>query len=122
MAFDLMLLVRRHGMRPCPLAHVHSRTQVVRLSSQELREIFRKMDSNGDGQISQIEFIKGLRHNPELAAQLDLPSSIHQVCRFATCIVLRVVFALALCLCVCVCVVCAPPDESRKIVDHPQIS
>ena len=89
-----MRLKWRHGVGPCSFVHAWEdlvaadadpwrtctlRAQVVRLSSQELREIFRKMDSNGDGQISQIEFIKGLRHNPQLAAQLDLPSSIHQV-------------------------------------------
>ena len=38
-----------------------------------------QMDANGDGEISQIEFIKALRQHPELADKLELPSSIHQV-------------------------------------------
>ena len=37
-----------------------------------------ELDANGDGSISQIEFIKGLRKNPILAQKLEMPSVIHQ--------------------------------------------
>jgi hypothetical protein len=48
------------------------------LSASEVEEIFEILDQNGDGQISMIEFIKGLRADPALAFRLDLPSKIAQ--------------------------------------------
>ena len=48
------------------------------LSASEVEEIFKILDRNGDGLISMIEFIKGLRANPALAIRLDLPSKIAQ--------------------------------------------
>jgi len=48
------------------------------LSASEVEKIFEILDQNGDGQISMIEFIKGLRANPALAIRLDLPSKIAQ--------------------------------------------
>ncbi|KAJ1468431.1 hypothetical protein T484DRAFT_1855265 [Baffinella frigidus] len=36
------------------------------------------LDVNGDGEISMIEFIRGLRKDPDLAARLHLPSSFQQ--------------------------------------------
>ena len=42
----------------------------------EVREIFAVLDKNGDGSITQIEFIRGLKANPGAAATLGLPSVI----------------------------------------------
>ena len=36
----------------------------------ELSEIFRTLDKNGDGVITHIEFIKGLKEHPDIAAKL----------------------------------------------------
>ena len=44
----------------------------------EYIEIFRQIDGNGDGQISQIEFIRALRRDSALALKLGLPHVIHQ--------------------------------------------
>ena len=41
-------------------------------------EIFQQIDANGDGEISQIEFIKALRKDGGLALRLGLPHEIHQ--------------------------------------------
>jgi hypothetical protein len=41
-------------------------------------KIFREIDADGNGEISQIEYIKALRKNPDLALRLCLPSQIRQ--------------------------------------------
>ena len=48
------------------------------LSAKEVKEIFEILDRNEDGQISMIEFIKGLRADAALAMRLGLPSKIAQ--------------------------------------------
>ena len=50
-----------------------------KLSREDLEEIFNALDINADGQISMIEFIKGLRADPVMAQTLGLPSDIRQV-------------------------------------------
>jgi hypothetical protein len=51
---------------------------VARLTRDETVEIFKQMDANGNGEISQIEFIKALRRDSALANRLGLPSEIRQ--------------------------------------------
>ena len=41
-------------------------------------EIFKQIDANGNGEISQIEFIKALRQDQALAKRLRLPNHIRQ--------------------------------------------
>ena len=48
------------------------------LTTEEASEIFDALDTNSDGEISMIEFIKGLRSSPDLALRLKLPSEIQQ--------------------------------------------
>jgi hypothetical protein len=43
------------------------------LSRAEAVRIFEQIDANGNGEISQIEFIKALRKDTELAKRLGLP-------------------------------------------------
>ena len=51
---------------------------VSRLTRDETVEIFKQIDANGNGEISQIEFIKALRRDSALASRLGLPSEIRQ--------------------------------------------
>ena len=53
-------------------------TATQRMSRHEAESIFKRIDSNGNGEISQIEFIKALRQNEGLAKRLGLPSQIKQ--------------------------------------------
>ena len=53
-------------------------TATQTMSRHEAEEIFKRIDSNGNGEISQIEFIKALRQNEGLAKRLGLPSQIKQ--------------------------------------------
>ena len=48
------------------------------LTREESEEIFKAIDANGNGQISQIEYIKALRRDELLARRLGLPSEIKQ--------------------------------------------
>ena len=48
------------------------------LSADEALDIFEALDTNADGEISMIEFIKGLRASPDIAQRLELPTQIHQ--------------------------------------------
>ena len=48
------------------------------LSADEALDIFEALDTNGDGEISMIEFIKGLRASPSIAQRLELPTQIQQ--------------------------------------------
>jgi hypothetical protein len=48
------------------------------LTREESEEIFKAIDANGNGQISQIEYIKALRKDELLARRLGLPSQIKQ--------------------------------------------
>ena len=41
-------------------------------------EIFKQIDANGNGEISQIEFIQALRRDSALADRLGLPNEIRQ--------------------------------------------
>jgi len=50
----------------------------INQSPEEIREIFKTIDSNGDIEISRIEFMKALRKNPSIGARLELPSVIQQ--------------------------------------------
>ena len=45
---------------------------------RSLRSMFDHADANGDGTISVVELMVALRHDPELASMLRLPSHIHQ--------------------------------------------
>jgi|LauGreDrversion2_3_1035106.scaffolds.fasta_scaffold108487_2 hypothetical protein len=57
---------------------VISKPKPVVLSRHEAMKIFREIDADGNGEISQIEYIKALRKNPDLALRLCLPSQIRQ--------------------------------------------
>ena len=46
------------------------------LPEKEVHEIFSVLDKNGDGEISQAEFLKGLKAHPLLAAKLGMPFDI----------------------------------------------
>jgi hypothetical protein len=48
------------------------------LSRDEAVEIFRQIDANGIGEISQIDFIKALQRNSALAKRLGIPNEIRQ--------------------------------------------
>ena len=48
------------------------------LSEQEAINLFQQIDVNGNGEISQIEFIKAIRKDAKLAKCLGLPSEIRQ--------------------------------------------
>ncbi len=48
------------------------------LSLEDLQNIFATLDKNHDGQISHIEFIRGLKQNPWIADKLDMPDHIQQ--------------------------------------------
>lgn len=61
----------------CPAAGSAASTTSI-LSTEEASTIFDALDTNSDGEISMIEFIKGLRSNPDLARRLGLPSEIQQ--------------------------------------------
>ena len=50
----------------------------VVLTRQESTKIFYELDADGNGDVSQIEVIKALRKNPDLAQRLGLPSQIRQ--------------------------------------------
>jgi len=50
----------------------------ILLSESDARQIFREIDRNDNGELSQIEFIKALRSNPSLAERLGLPTTIKQ--------------------------------------------
>jgi len=50
----------------------------VVLTRQESTKIFYELDADGNGEVSQIEYIKALRKNPNLAQRLGLPSQIRQ--------------------------------------------
>ena len=55
-----------------------SKPKSVVLSRQEATKIFYEIDADGNGEISQIEYIKALRKNSALALRLSLPSQIRQ--------------------------------------------
>ena len=46
------------------------------MSFKELHEIFQILDKNGDGVISHVEFIKGLKQAPWIAEKLGMPARI----------------------------------------------
>jgi len=48
------------------------------LPELEVYEIFAALDHNGDGSISQAEFIRGLKQHPWAASKLGMPSHIRQ--------------------------------------------
>jgi hypothetical protein len=48
------------------------------MSREEAAEIFEQIDANGNGEISQIEFIKALRKDSAIAKRLGLPNEIRQ--------------------------------------------
>mmetsp|Transcript_44194 Transcript_44194/g.104020 ORF Transcript_44194/g.104020 Transcript_44194/m.104020 type:complete len:173 (+) Transcript_44194:63-581(+) len=48
------------------------------LSIVEIVNIFRILDLNGDGVITQTECIEGLRKNPMIAMKLGMPSVMHE--------------------------------------------
>jgi hypothetical protein len=48
------------------------------LSEDEAVSLFQQIDVNGNGEISQIEFIKAIRKDSKLAKCLGLPSEIRQ--------------------------------------------
>merc|ERR1712039_674463 len=45
---------------------------------KRLREIFQKVDLNGDGSLNKRELIKMLRQNPDVASFFGLPTHIRQ--------------------------------------------
>ena len=61
-----------------PVSGVGGRTDVQESAIEDYTEMFRQIDENGDGQISQIEFIRALRRDSALALKLGLPHVIHQ--------------------------------------------
>eukprot|EP00802_Teleaulax_amphioxeia_P007579 Tamp_07586.p1 GENE.Tamp_07586~~Tamp_07586.p1 ORF type:complete len:634 (+),score=75.41 Tamp_07586:51-1952(+) len=50
----------------------------VNLTPEEIHSTFQAIDLNGDGEISQIEFIKALRRDHKIAADLGLPAGFSQ--------------------------------------------
>jgi len=48
------------------------------LGREESKQIFKEIDANGNGEISQIEYIKALRKDKTLADRLGLPCEIKQ--------------------------------------------
>jgi len=61
-----------------PEAGSRGRRHGEALSFDELQDIFKILDKNGDGVISHIEFIKGLKQNPGIANRLGMPAHIQQ--------------------------------------------
>ena len=53
-------------------------TNTVCWSQAYASDLFDDIDANNDGLLSQVELIKALRKNPDLAAALDLPQHIRQ--------------------------------------------
>ncbi|KAJ1487616.1 hypothetical protein T484DRAFT_2207523 [Baffinella frigidus] len=51
---------------------------IPHLTREEAEAVFAALDTNADGAISQIEFVKGLRKNSALAMLLHLPTHIEQ--------------------------------------------
>ena len=69
------------GSRQQPAAHAEGSDHhdpTTMMTREEVSEIFHKMDLNGDGEVSMIEFIKALRYDAALAERLQLPSISHQ--------------------------------------------
>ena len=48
-----------------------------KLTALEVINIFKTLDTNGDGELSHAEFIKGLKDKPTIADKLGMPSDIH---------------------------------------------
>jgi hypothetical protein len=54
------------------------KTDMALLSEDEAVNLFQQIDVNGNGEISQIEFIKAIRKDSKLAKCLGLPGEIRQ--------------------------------------------
>ena len=54
------------------------RKPVARLSVEDATKVFKEIDVNDNGEISQIELIKAMRSNPLLAQRMGLPTQIRQ--------------------------------------------
>ena len=51
-------------------------TSAPQLTALELINIFKTLDANGDGEVSHVEFLKGLKKHPTIAEKLGMPTDI----------------------------------------------
>jgi hypothetical protein len=77
-----------HSLLPLSLhSNLHAAPPARKaLTMEEAREAFEQVDKNNDGNLSQIEFIKALRSNPELAKRLGDVSSVECVLSSIECV------------------------------------
>ena len=47
-----------------------------RASAEEIAAVFQTLDTDGDGRVSQNEFLRGIRQLPELAEKLDIDKAV----------------------------------------------
>ena len=47
-----------------------------RASAEEIAAVFQTLDTDGDGRVSQTEFLQGIRQLPELAEKLDIDKAV----------------------------------------------